>query len=149
LAGKLLVIDGKSTSDNTVNSKLADIKQRMVEASDNVITEFLRVNRKPTVLKLPTQLIRADLHYKIVGSERLKQIFDKSKLSLWANFHREFPGATGVLAFSRAGFDERSGQALIFYSFSCGVLCGTGNLVLLQRDLTGWHVVNSVMVWIS
>jgi hypothetical protein len=56
-------------------------------------------------------------------------------------FDRRFPGAGGITELSRVGFDPDFGQALVDWSFSCGMLCGQGNLFLMEKTRGQWNVV--------
>lgn len=42
-----------------------------------------------------------------------------------------------------------NGRALVYVSYSCGNLCGSGWLVVLQRTRNGWRVESGTSLWIS
>jgi hypothetical protein len=68
----------------------------------------------------------------------------------WRAFYQRFPGARGLVSFSRVGFNAARTQAVVSVSRGCGGLCGTGTLVLLARNPDGrWRVVGSVLMWVS
>jgi len=59
----------------------------------------------------------------------------------------EYPG---VITVSRAGLSADGRQALLTVTNSCGGLCGTGWVVVLQREAEGrWRVRRAEMLWIS
>jgi hypothetical protein len=62
---------------------------------------------------------------------------------------RQFPGASGIISFSRVGFDSRLDEAIVATSFVCGGLCGSGNRYVLRKRHGRWEVVNKWGVWVS
>ena len=71
-------------------------------------------------------------------------------MRFWRAFYRRFPGSVGLVTFSRVGFNAARTQAVVSVTRMCGGLCGTGEVVLLDRDPAGrWRVVRSDMLWIS
>lgn len=65
------------------------------------------------------------------------------------SFQQMFPGASGIISFSRVGFDSNLHEALVSTSFVCGGLCGTGNRYVLRKKSGRWAVVNKWMVWVA
>lgn len=62
---------------------------------------------------------------------------------------RRFPGASGIISFSRVGFDSRLDEAIVATSFVCGGLCGSGDRYVLRKRQGRWEVVNKWRVWVS
>jgi hypothetical protein len=60
-----------------------------------------------------------------------------------------FPGASGIISFSRVGFDSSLHEALVSTSFICGGLCGTGWRYVLRKKAGSWKVVSKWIVWVS
>lgn len=68
----------------------------------------------------------------------------------WEGFRTAFPDASGVYGFSLVGFNSTLNEALVWVTYSCGPLCGSGSLMLLERDGDGdWGVVKRQGLWIS
>jgi len=67
----------------------------------------------------------------------------------WAEFHRRYPRASGIAAFSSVGFSADGNQAVFMFERSCGSLCGTGHAVLMRRIPTGWMVMDHRSLWVS
>jgi hypothetical protein len=68
----------------------------------------------------------------------------------WRAFHARFPGVAGLTSTSGVGISRDGRQALLVLDHSCGGICGTGHIVLLERDDAGkWRVRRAVMTWIS
>ena len=70
--------------------------------------------------------------------------------SYWRAFHTKFPGVAGITSTSGVGIGMGGRQALLTIDHGCGSQCGTGHIVLLERDDAGkWKVKRAVMTWIS
>lgn len=52
----------------------------------------------------------------------------------------EAPHVSGVLQFSRAGFNRRKTLALLQYTYRCGVLCGQSGWVVLHKAEGSWRI---------
>ena len=65
------------------------------------------------------------------------------------SFEQLFPGAAGIISFSRVGFDSTLHEAIVSTSFVCGMLCGSGQRYVLRKVRGHWQVVNGWTVWIS
>jgi hypothetical protein len=65
------------------------------------------------------------------------------------SFERLYPGASGIISFSHAGFDSTLDEAIVSTGFVCGGLCGTGHRYILRKKSGRWEVVNGLMVWVS
>ncbi len=64
-------------------------------------------------------------------------------------FEKLFPGANGVISFSRVGFDSSLDEAMVSVSFYCGGLCGEGWHYTLKKRRGKWEVASKQMVWVS
>jgi len=119
------------------NSKQAPLPQ--------TVTNFeARVKSVCTVQPLFT----SKLSPRIVSSVEISDFF-KKKGDGWEGFYRKYPKSSGYWAFSPVGYSNDSLEALVYVDHSCGYLCGTGHLVLLEKENGAWIVKNRVMLWIS
>jgi hypothetical protein len=66
-----------------------------------------------------------------------------------SSFEKLFPGASGIISLSRAGFDPALDESMVSASFVCGGLCGEGWEYKLKKRRGKWQVVSKRMVWIS
>ena len=57
--------------------------------------------------------------------------------------------ATGLFTFSEIVFDKRHKYALVQYSFWCGSLCGSGELLVLKNRSGKWFVNKRCGGWVS
>jgi hypothetical protein len=65
------------------------------------------------------------------------------------SFENLFPGASGVISFSRVGFDSGLDEAIVSSSLNCGFLCGEGWRYILKKRHGKWEVESKRMVWVS
>lgn len=65
------------------------------------------------------------------------------------DFRVIFPGASGIISLSHAGFDRTLHEAIVSSSFICGGLCGTGRRHILRKKWGKWVVVESWIVWVA
>lgn len=65
------------------------------------------------------------------------------------SFEQLFPGATGIISFSRVGFNSTLREAIVSTSFACGINCGAGQRYVLRKVRGRWQVVNGWTVWIA
>lgn len=65
------------------------------------------------------------------------------------SFEKRFPGAGGITAFSRAGFNPALDEAVVFRSFFCGGLCGSGWRYFLKKRRGKWQITDQTMIWVS
>jgi hypothetical protein len=61
--------------------------------------------------------------------------------SHWTDFTRRFPGAWGMVGFSRVAFDLTQTQAMVYSHHQCGPGCGNADTWVLERKGERWQVV--------
>jgi hypothetical protein len=67
----------------------------------------------------------------------------------WKKFYAKYPGSTGILFFSKAGFNSKMTQAFIYAGRQCGGLCGFGKYILLEKKGSAWTIKNEMQLWVS
>jgi hypothetical protein len=67
----------------------------------------------------------------------------------WKDFAKKYPNAAGFTIVSPIGFNAPHHQALVYVGNSCGMLCGTGYLVLLEKKKDKWIAAKTAKIWIS
>ena len=72
-----------------------------------------------------------------------------SKGSAWKDFAQKYPNAPGFTIVSAIGFDISHLQALVYVGNSCGMLCGSGYVVLLEKKKDKWIAVKTAKIWIA
>ncbi len=84
----------------------------------------------------------------LVTDEETNAIFRASGDG-WYSFYKKYPGAQGILTFSRVGFDRQRKQALVYFGNQRQSLDGAGYLALLAKKDRTWVMVKQTMIWIS
>lgn len=67
----------------------------------------------------------------------------------WGAFGKKYPRAAGFTLVSAIGFNASQEQALVYVGHSCGMLCGSGYLVLLAKKQDKWEVQKIANIWVS
>jgi hypothetical protein len=70
-----------------------------------------------------------------------------SKASGWKDFAAKYPSAAGFTIVSAIAFDAAHRQALVYVGNSCGMLCGTGYVVLLEKRKEKWVAAKTAKIW--
>jgi hypothetical protein len=89
--------------------------------------------------------------YKPLASEEMPRYVNRGGKHIdgWQEFYRSHPKAAGVWKFSRPGYNSARNQALLYVIHDCGMLCGTGQMYLLEKEHGRWKVKNRLLLWIS
>ena len=109
--------------------------------------DFLTKNQTSWTLKNEFNL-KAEVI--IVNSYETRRLFDQRDIEEgWKLFHKKYPNAGSIDTLSRVGFNESKTQALIYYGYVCGGLCGQGQYILLTRTDDKWTIEKECLTWIS
>jgi hypothetical protein len=102
---------------------------------------------------------KAKLNCDLAGSTELKtsvvfmtpaerdELF--SKASGWRDFAQKYPNAAGFTIVSSIGFNQSHNEALVYVGNSCGMLCGTGYVVRLEKKKDKWIAAKTAKIWIA
>lgn len=124
-------------TDSTVFGNFEDreyIKSHFPDIADETLDHYLTINRHPVALENIPDL-RGRCH-----------IINSSKSTQWKAL---FPKANGLIHVSQVGFNTFRDQAIVYVSEYVAPLAASGRLYFLNKDLAGWHVSKSVLLWIS
>tara|TARA_R110000796_G_scaffold77584_2_gene173192 strand:+ start:56183 stop:56905 length:723 start_codon:yes stop_codon:yes gene_type:complete len=79
--------------------------------------------------------------------------FDLKKVKLKLNLVYESKSsginADSSMSFSKVVFNDAFDRGCFYYTLNCGGLCGTGNLVFVEKIDGRWRIIQTVTVWIS
>jgi hypothetical protein len=114
-------------------------KGKDVVLSKDAVANFLRVS--PEITALDREQF-AGLPLVLSSRAEVDDVFENK--GGW-----EALGASTIVRFSRIGYSCDGNQALLYRSQSCGGLCGSGDLVILEKKGDKWQVVLTRMLWIS
>jgi hypothetical protein len=82
--------------------------------------------------------------------EELSGIFDAAdRAGGWERFYATFPRGALLVRFTNVGYDVRFQQAVFAMSTLCGPLCGSGGLIVMERQASRWQVVTQRTLWMS
>ena len=116
-------------------------------ASDETFEDYSKRNKSNRWLER-----RLDLktEYVLVNLREIENIFPMSDPNYPPkSFSEKYPGAGGFIRLSRVGFNSHLDEALVLAAWSCGILCGQGELLFLSKKNDVWTVVNRSMLFQS
>jgi hypothetical protein len=86
--------------------------------------------------------------YSLMTQEEFEKLFLRKGFR-WTDFEVGYPGASGVVTFSRVGFSADGDEAVALIGYRCGDLCGSGGLYILVKEDGNWKVQEGLMMWQS
>ena len=99
--------------------------------------------------RLPSALLPLPPSTRTIPSDELRDIFSRGRDG-WTEFYRRYPRQRSWITLSPVVFNPDSTQALLYREYHCGGLCGSGDLIWLQRrDDTRWRVRKFLNYWVS
>ncbi len=114
----------------------------------DTISDFKAKSEKSGLLER-----RLDLKtpYVFVSEDELDALFNHkvgvlTDIGGWGRFYERYPGAPGLIAFSRVGFDSIKDQALVYIGFQHGYLGGSGRFLVLAKADRSWQVQKQVVI---
>ena len=117
---------------------------------ESTLDDFIEKNQKS--IGVSAKPFDSWVKVKVVGKKDLPSsdtIDPKNPREFWNQFRAKYPGARGLISFSRPGFDEKKKHALVYYRLSCGTLCGQVGYVLLQYSGGRWSIMQQVVPILS
>ena len=136
-----------------VNDRFAGrMDQRSLEklfglpSTQDAINDFVTKNRKSTIL---TDQFKLKATIVLITNSDVKRLFHDSIDGGWDLFHAKYPNATSINTLSRVGFNKDRTEALVYWTYSCGGLCGAGQYVLFRKHDDHWKIDKESMTWIS
>lgn len=88
------------------------------------------------------------IKYELVDLAKETSIFRKDGGD-WLDFYKQYPGSSGIVTWSRVGFNADGTQAIFYYEKACGGLCGGGNYVVMEKRDGGWIIGIESSMWVS
>ena len=151
---KQILIRDRTITDYASGSKKENwqqVKIRIPKLAEDTIAGYETNLKGPTDLKPNFDL---PLKYYLLTSKECETIFTNPNnmdpaTDDWSKFYIKYPESGGYISLSNVGYNKARDQALVYFVHWCGMLCGTGNYLLLSKDETGWKVDTVAMIWIS
>ena len=117
---------------------------------ESTLDDFVAKNQ--TSIAVTEKPFASVVKVKVVARKDLPSsdtIDPRNPREFWNQFHAKYPGARGIMTFSRPGFDKSGNHALVYYRLSCGTLCGRVGFVLLRNSGGQWRILQEVVPIIS
>ena len=146
---QLIIIKDMTSIDKSSNSSVRVILNYAREEFGSAIeaatlTDFRITNIRKYDFNYD---ISIDGQYVFIGEQELTEIFDQE--NGWEQFYRAYPESSGLITFSRVGFNRQHNQALVYLGIQSDYLAGRGYLILLTKENDHWNIENITTSWIS
>jgi hypothetical protein len=82
----------------------------------------------------------------LVDSIQLDSMFKKNGGG-WNAYYKRY--GSGMVTWSRVGFNADGTLALFYERYRCGGLCGTGRYMVMEKRNGGWLIGSNIVVWVS
>lgn len=102
--------------------------------------ELVAANHAPTHIEC-----HESARVRCAKSETVFALLNKN--GSWPNFYATFPKTAGFVQASNIVLSKDRTTALAYIAYSCGLMCGSGTLVLLKRSEASWVVIKQVDVF--
>jgi hypothetical protein len=132
-------------------TELAVIQANTEFDRNAVIPEEFKKDLQPKIERIDTLERRFNLKvdYVLLNNAQLDSLFKGNLMQGWEVYWKKYPKGTGLLGFSRVGFDRAHTKAFLYVSESCGSLCGNGYAVILEKVNGSWVVKEKKELWIA
>jgi hypothetical protein len=98
--------------------------------------------------RLPIAILSGDSIPKLdqlgVRLEREHERDIRISAPFWFAFRKKYPGAWGMVGFSRVAFNLERTQALVYSNHQCGDGCDHGDTWVLERSREQWRIVERI-----
>jgi hypothetical protein len=111
-------------SDTTIPMRNASSLDVAVLGAESAESDFFRQNAQPWTLQV--EGFHGFSEVQLVGSSAIAE--------------PELHLRTGIVHFSRVGFNKSRSIALLYFSFHCGNMCAQSGLVVLKKTGSTWHI---------
>jgi hypothetical protein len=92
--------------------------------------------------------------YSVESAETLRKFFvnpasGEENSEGWHEFYKHYPGAPGIISFTRAGFDAEKDQTLGYVRSQGGFGGGSGRFFALSNRDHTWTIEKEIILWLS
>jgi hypothetical protein len=121
------------------------------ETDPETKSDFNAKNEKTCLLERKFDL---NAKYVLVTSDQLHSVFiadanGKIDGDSWKPFYQQYPGAPGIIAFTRVGFNTHKDEALVYVVHQSGLVGGSGRFFVLSKRDKSWEIQKRVLIWLS
>jgi len=121
------------------------LRQKAPVLQQTTVNSFRKANAQQAFVH---RSLRSPIGYELVDSAELDSMFKKGGGD-WLAYYKRYPRASGVVTWSRVGFNADGTQALFYESYRCGGLCGTGRYMVMEKKNGSWVIGTDIVVWVS
>jgi hypothetical protein len=134
------VVEDRTASLGLLVQK-AHVQSHFRELPASTIDSLFSLNRVPVTLPqgcltVPIHLISADERTRLERSP-------PSTLAL------EYSGASSIVRLSLPAYSPNGIEAILYYDYWCGLLCGAGSMVQMEYINGRWRITKELNLWIS
>jgi hypothetical protein len=143
-----LVFDESMPADAAYAPYSAEaLRMHLPEASDAVIADYLGQKRAATIV-FPATTTRRGTAYKTISQSELNALTSNRKgVEYWEALQKAYPAFSGIMGFSRAGFDLEKNQALVLVQWMCHTMCGHGYIGLYEKKNNRWTTLREMRLY--
>jgi hypothetical protein len=123
-----------------------NLRRFLKKPAPSTIDAFLKAVQREG--EVPVSLGRRPDITVVPGAELARELEAPGPDS-WRTFARRYPQARGIVSLSAIAYGESGDEAMAYLGFSCGLVCGHGLAVVLQRNGSQWVAVEHMYLWES
>jgi len=101
---------------------------------------FLDLKKEGQVVRTLENHFEPTARYQVVPRSLLEPQLNDGGV-LWGGFEKYYPDSPGIISISPVGFNESKDRALVYVSFTCGVLCGGVHFYTLEKCGNSWKII--------
>ncbi len=101
---------------------------------------FLNLKKKGQVPRILENHFEPTARYQVVPRSLLEAQLNDGGV-LWGGFEKHYPDSPGIISVSSVGFNESKDRALVYVSFTCGLLCGGAHFYTLEKRGNSWKII--------
>jgi hypothetical protein len=125
---------------NKVNESIGNLE------TSSIIRDFIIKNT--TNYKIEKTFLPEITNCEMISFKEMNSYFKNELIkSDWSDYFSKYPESTGILSFSRVGFNEQKTHAILYVEKICGYLCGTGSYLFYYKISDSWKVGSIFRVW--
>ncbi len=122
------------------------LRAQKPDLADDLLADLNTKMVQPCVFE---QRFTVQIPVRLISQAEQEQIFQQHLDKAWTGFYAQFPGAQGILEFSRVGFSKDGNVAVVYAGNQQGGLAGGGYNYVLEKHNHRWVIVAETMTWIS
>ncbi len=156
-ASKMVILENTVTNWTLNDDSARYIEEELARAPGGeaheldraLISDFNNKNQASSVLEEKFTILQYILLLKDnIYDEIFSEYNDEDG---WDQFYKIFPGSTGVIEFSRVGFNADHTEALLYMGNQRHWLAGVGYYFVLKKDAPGgkWRISGQAMAYVS